>query len=610
MEINKSVRQKYFWDNELSFFDNISSRLTYLVIFLLVLFFVNLGKRDLWAPDEPRYAEAAREMRNIGDYVLPHLNNESYPDKPPVLFWLINLFSTPFGKVTELTARFPSALSGFGCAIIIYFLGIRLFSAISIKNPHRIGFLAALILTTSIEFIVASRRVSFDVLLTFLITFTLFSFHTGYTRNKGKTKFFFLAYLIMSIATITKGPVAIIVPILIITTFLIIEKYKNPNYNFRIRDMHIGLGIIILFSIPLLWVYGIYSHAGWEHTKEVVFTQNAGRTVNSWSHNQPFYYYLINFPLRFMPWTIFIPSVVIYFYSVLKKYSTKNVQNTSLSINDNDVEQSLDTQLTATDIRTTFRFPFVWFAVIFIFFSAMSGKRTMYILPLYPAASLFVAWFLNEFISNPNSKIFKRIGFLPFKIAYGILIILGIGIPTYVFISYNYIFYTLLPLAIVFIIGQIISLRFLLRKAPFKSLISSFIVFLLTVIIGTQTIIPILNERKSAKHFSLNMQKIVGNNGQLVSYKFFGSTYLFYSGRKHIELFNYIDKLKDYMESNEQVFVLLKEYDFGVVKNKHGVEIYELLKESVGHKIVVLASNKPLQNDHNWGFIYKDFPLD
>ena len=72
-------------------------KLTAFMLLCGSIFLVNLGGWDLWNPDEPRYAEVAREMMETGDYLVPHLNGVVYPDKPPFFFWLIVFASKPFG---------------------------------------------------------------------------------------------------------------------------------------------------------------------------------------------------------------------------------------------------------------------------------------------------------------------------------------------------------------------------------------------------------------------------------------------------------------------------------------------------------------------------------
>lgn len=574
-----------------------------LIIFVSLLFLFNLGKRGLWAPDEPRYAQVASEMWESKDFVLPHLNGEKYPDKPPVHFWLIILFSLPFGKITELSARLPSAMAGIGCVITIYYLGKQIFSSseegilnsqsttdnhqsTQSFNTKRIGFLASLILATSIGFLIVSRRVSFDGLLTFFVTLSLFCFYTGYTRKERNTKFFLLSYVFMGIATLTKGPVGFAIPILVISTFLCIVKFKNYQTEFRIRDMHIGMGGLIVFSIPLLWVLGIYLQGGLEHTKEVVFTQNIGRTVNSWSHNQPFYYFFTTFPLHFLPWSIFIPSVVIHYLKTIKTARCKQVTNGELDNNTMDSGNN----------PSPFLFPAVWFIVVFTFFSIMSCKRSGYILLLYPAASLFVAWFLDSFISFASDRKFRKIGYIPFKFVYSILIVMSLGFPVWIYYHYRESFGSILPISAVFICGALLSAKYLSKSKPSKALICSFIIFLITVMLGTQTVIPWLNVKKTARYFCENMNRIVGVDDKFACFDLpKKEAYLFYTGRNSIKVIHDINKLNEYFNPSKKAYLLLNARSLEKVRNSVNIKLYTLLKDSIGHRTIVLISNSPFQ---------------
>lgn len=662
-------------------FNYIDTKVAIIIIFTSLLFFYNLGKRDLWAPDEPRYSEVAREMWEGKDFVLPHLNGEKYPDKPPVLFWLIILFSIPFGAVTELSSRLPSAFAGISCAVMTYYLGRQIFSHLQTSivtsnskvptNPHfikedgsdfngevryshlpavnveRVGFLAALILSTSLEYLVDSRRVAFDVLLTSLITLAMLLFHTGFTKKKGNTKYFLLSYLSMAIATLTKGPVGFAIPILVISTFLCVLKLRNrlnahgrtkpftdkpcdlsipPNQmhntqsGFCIGDMRIGLGSIIVFSIPLLWVFGIYVQGGWEHTKEVVFQQNLGRTVDSWSHKQPFYYFFIQFPLNFLPWSVFIPSVIIY---LLRLYPgpMPRILNISLDIvkrikrlitripqriiykhhscgakqilpNSSSLQSQIqDPRSTIYNPTSALLFPSIWFIVVFIFFSIMSGKRSGYILPLYPAASLLVAWFMDSFISSALDKRFRRIGYLPFRIAFWITAAIGIGLFVWVYYYHRPNLVSIIPISIIFITGPVIASRYLSSARPVKVLTASFIILLITVISGSHLVIPVINEKKSARHFCEKTNEFTRDGSQLASYNFLRDAYLFYTGRKHIKVIMDIKGLKEYLESKERVYLIIKEGDMNEIRENVASGLRILAREDIGHRSMYLISN-------------------
>ncbi len=88
-----------------------------------LLLLPGLGSTDLWAPDEPRYAQVAEELRSM-EHGLPglavlHLGGEVYTQKPPLYYWLAaGLGAAGGGRVSELQARLPSALAGIASVLV------------------------------------------------------------------------------------------------------------------------------------------------------------------------------------------------------------------------------------------------------------------------------------------------------------------------------------------------------------------------------------------------------------------------------------------------------------------------------------------------------------
>ncbi len=107
-----------------------------LLVFCSVLFILGVGRWDLWNPDEPRYAQVAKEMVERGDWILMHVNGEIYVDKPPLFFWLIALSSFLWQGFTSFSARFPSAFLSTLTVLLTFFLGKKLYGS-------RTGFLSA-----------------------------------------------------------------------------------------------------------------------------------------------------------------------------------------------------------------------------------------------------------------------------------------------------------------------------------------------------------------------------------------------------------------------------------------------------------------------------------
>lgn len=548
-----------------------------IVAFTGFLFLFNIGKRDLWAPDEPRYAQVSKEMRDSGNFIVPHLNSEPYPDKPPLLFWLINLFSIPFGKITAVSSRLPSAFAGIGCCLAIFYLGKSLY------HNTRIALLASLLLATSSKFLWMAHRVAFDVLLTFFVTMAILCFYKGYAarhnhspitppiapplqgKDEGEVKrqerrYYTLFYIFMALGVLTKGPVGFIIPFCIVLTYLILKK------DIRVlKETRPWIGGIIFLFIVFTWVYLASIYGGKEYTYQILFKQNVGRFASSFAHKRPFYYYFINFPVNFIPWSIFIPAIAIYLFS---KEGRGKIQNISL--------------------------PVIWFAVVFIFFSIASGKRDIYVLPLYPAAALITAWFLNEFVEKFREKHFKKIGYYPCYILCGVSLVLSILLPIVVYKLYPQYTSSTIPFVAILLIGGLVMLRFVRYARIIPFLFTIIFVIFFAFNIGTLKAIPILNQYKSAREICDKANSVMQPGEKLAMYDFFRDPYLFYTNRNHIEVPRGIDELRRFLNSNERVFLFIQEKDFNKVSKLLEIPMFVLEKDSVGHRDVLFVSNKDM----------------
>src|SRR4030095_4247472 len=133
-----------------------------------ILFFWGTWQLPLLGPDEPRYAEVAREMFRSGDWIVPKLEGFPWFEKPILLYWLVSLSYTSFG-VNEFAARVPSVLAAIGSIGFLFFTIRRI-------TDHRTALLSVAILATSAFFVTFSHAATFDMLLTFCVTAALCCF--------------------------------------------------------------------------------------------------------------------------------------------------------------------------------------------------------------------------------------------------------------------------------------------------------------------------------------------------------------------------------------------------------------------------------------------------
>jgi len=317
----------------------------------------SLDRWQLKGSDEPRYAQVAREMLETGRYILPHLNGQPYPDKPPLYFWLSAACGWFSGEVTPYAARFPSALFGLAVVVLTFFFGRMLFGTAA-------GMLAAGILVTTEQFFSCTTNARLDTLFSFWITLALYLLYQGCVQEPPRRNICLLGWVSTALAVLSKGPTGLVLPLLTMVVYLFLTKSRH-----KIPRLAIGTGLVLVAGLCCLWLVPACLKAGADYTRNILLTQSFGRVVEAFAHEAPFYFYLISFPLDFLPWTLFLPAAMLYFWR------TRHEQ-------------------------TLFLFPLVWWATVFIFFSGVSGKRNLYLLPLYPAAALLMGKFLSDVQSS------------------------------------------------------------------------------------------------------------------------------------------------------------------------------------------------------------------
>ncbi len=529
-------------------------RTRYLFIILAVgtlLFLFNLGGRDLWEPDETRYAVVAREMVQRGNWILPHLNGDIYAEKPPLFFWLVNLSTFLGGANSELANRLPSALAGLITLFVTFLLGERLF------HP-RVGFLSAMVLATSILFLQISRWMMLDSLFTLLFLFTIFYFFQGFENEARRRRYYLFAGLFMGLAVLTKGPVAYLpVPIFII--FGLSQRNVKAFWNTHLLwGTLLSLLVVFLWLLPACWV------GGEEYTERILFGQTVGRLMGSekYFHREPIFFYLIRFPLDFFPWIVLLPSALILGF--------RNKEN----------------------VRKEFLFLIIWFLFIFFFFTLSKGKKDNYLLPLHPAAAMLIGvlWDSELRSSKGGWGTLSGLVVLTFLFFIGFLLFV-MGIPeklyphlrAYQSVELWTLFY--LPL------GSLVSvLLFLKRKkrASFMTLVVAFGLFYLHL----SLILPKFNSERSMKVLSERILARIGPEDELkMAFSEFNGL-LYYTQKPYIEEIKSTDRFSQVLHSPQRVRVVIPLKYFDVIKGKLNLERVSVEQVRAGPYDLVLFSNK------------------
>jgi 4-amino-4-deoxy-L-arabinose transferase-like glycosyltransferase len=321
-----------------------------------LLYLWGLGDLPFHTKGEPREATVVWEIYTSGEWVLPLRNGSIIPSKPPLFHWLSAFLSLAGGELNEFTIRLPSALLAIVGVLLTYYAGVALWGV-------EAGLIAALILATSFEWVRAAVTARVDMTLTvFMVTAFLFFLFLYRRRQVGRAEallFFFL----LGLATLAKGPVGALLPGLAIGAFLL----RQRDLQF-LRQLHLVPGIVLLVFVAGSW-YGLALwKGGGEFFVKQVLKENVLRFFASgeagMGHEHPFYYFVPNFFLGMAPWSFFFPPLAAFLY-----------------------------QRRGTWAEDGFRYLLIWTATVFLFYSAASSKRSVYILPLYPAVALLLgAW--------------------------------------------------------------------------------------------------------------------------------------------------------------------------------------------------------------------------
>jgi 4-amino-4-deoxy-L-arabinose transferase-like glycosyltransferase len=562
-----------------------------LLSFCFFLFILGVGRWDLWNPDEPRYAQVAKEMVGTGDWILMHVNGKTYEDKPPLFFWLIALSSFLWQGFTSFSARFPSGLFSTLTVLLTFFLGKKLYGS-------RTGFLSALILATSFEFAYLSTRANIDATLTFFTTASIFFFLHWYQHSKGeadeeqgkRSLSIYGFYIGMAFATLAKGPVGFILPLMVSLVYLLVQKDWKA-----MKRMRLLTGMALCFVVVLSWYLPAVLKGGQDFINETLLHNTIDRFAKGSSHVRPIYYYLTNFPVDFLPWFLFLPGAIVYGFSERKD-----------------------------GISRGFFFLLIWFVVIFLFFSVSRGKRAIYLLPLYPAASLMVGRFWDDYLSGSGRFSVREI-WITLPVYLFIILFFLMGIFLYVVpavanfsvdpstpkivksivkgagLGAQYLSYvprwSVIPFVFL-LVGSGILLS-LAHGVRYKSVV--FILLVATVAIAffytTRVIFPLVNPYKSARFLSQEIVQMMKTGGKLVIYGDSGSAgtsqFNFYSGIVPILEIEDEKEIIDLFHSKEKVFCLVEYDDYERLIRKYtDLSLNLITRRGVGSRDMAFVSNQ------------------
>ncbi|MDX6501070.1 MAG: hypothetical protein QOG23_4330 [Blastocatellia bacterium] len=367
-----------------------------LFITLAAFYLWGLGSLPLVGPDEPRYAEVAREMLARHDLITPTLGGLPWFEKPPLLYWLMAAAYRVIG-VTEYAARLGPAICGLLTAGFVYWIGKTIETVGPTINSERAGASAneeqrrdglgrysAFVWLTSLGALVFSRGASFDIVLTMTVTGALACFFVWHVQTRSATddgsRLLLVGfYLFIGASLLAKGLIGIVIPFGVIGAYCLLRR-ESPNRQF-VKSLVWGAPLAI--AIAAVWFGPMFWRYGWKFIDQFIVQHHFARFVtNKYHHPAPFYFYLIVLVALALPWTIFLGAG---FFSSRRWHWRGRT--------------SLDRLLV---------FTFGWIAVPMVFFSISESKLTAYILPVLPAVALLVGERITCFLKARRGDLVLR----------------------------------------------------------------------------------------------------------------------------------------------------------------------------------------------------------
>lgn len=319
-----------------------------------------LGHLPLLQPDEGRNAEVAREMKESGAWLVPTYNGVDYLDKPAFYFKAVALSLACFGN-SETAARIPSAGFGVGLVIMAYAFCRRVYG-------WRCALLAVMVVATMPLFLANSRTVIFDIALTFFTCGAIFAgFLAEESAGGPRRSWYVVGAAAAGFATLVKGPVGFLIPILVLLVFNGIQGRKSA-----FKRLFAPMNILVFFAITLPWFVGLcQAHPDFLYYGLV--EESIHRfTTKQFHRSEPVYFYPLIVLATFYPWSILLPEAGV---AAWKQRWAKNPAD---------------------------RLGVVWCILVIVFFSISQSKLPGYILSVTVASGILVARIFDAAWTNPT----------------------------------------------------------------------------------------------------------------------------------------------------------------------------------------------------------------
>jgi len=462
-----------------------------------LLYFLRLGDIAFLGKDEPKNAQAAREMLRSGDWVITTLDEEPWFDKPILYYWTALVGFSMFG-VGELGARVGPALAALLAVWITFLLGRRVLgSGRDHQHAAAAGALAAMILGSGLLFFYFARTAVTDSLLTAMVTGCLTAY---YFAREGihPARNMHLAWACAAMAVLAKGPVGLLLPALVIGADLLWTRRPGG-----LRRLYLPTGLLLFALLAAPWYALATVRSDGQFLQDFLVQRNLARyATDDLPHQGPVWYYLPVLLLAGYPWSLLLPGTLL---RLAQQWRTLPAEE-----------------------RSRLRFLLLWIVLPLLFFSFAGSKLPSYLLPAFPAVSVLLA---RALCSRRGRQDRAAGAALVAGLTLFALFSLGVvaGGAWYSLQQQPPTLDAAMPLLTTLILASLAALGAVAlqpRRLAVPVLATCAVVLPLIIVL---TVPKSVEGRASARQIALQAMELQPRPGQLLSYRFYDNSFFFYT---------------------------------------------------------------------------------